>query len=233
MDNTKDLVFRGKTPRRRKQNTLAQKEKRILKLFKRRKELRKQRYNIGYEKLDKPYQKGFVRFFVLREDVTTSKYGAFYQELLPYLNRKQFSPRADFMKRKKRRKHGKRQYKVRPQTLDELSHREFNKLPDKFKPHFIKQERSPKNGYPYSAFIFKEAWRYQLVIEPHIITHKRKIDIHLERELGQMENYIERHQLDRYYSKLKGQSYNYYDWESKRRNQNQPTYLQLEKLNNE
>ena len=233
MDNTQDLVFRGKTGRRRKRNTLTQKEKRILNLFKRRKELWKQRHKLGYEKLDKPYQRGFVRFFVLRKDVATSKYGAFYQELLPYINCKQFSSRAGFMKRKKRRKHGKRQYKLRTQTLEELGHKEFNKLPDKFKPHFVKQEKRLKNGSTYLVFIFKEVWRYQLIIEPHIITHKRKIDTHLERELGEIENYMDKHQLHRYYSKLKGQSFNYYDWESKRRKQNKPVYLQLEKLNHE
>ncbi len=93
-------VIRGKTDRRRKRETIRQKEKQLIQLDKKESQLYTQRNNLGFELLEKPYQKGFKRFFIVREDVAQTKYADFYNELLIYINTTKYSLRKDFRKSK-------------------------------------------------------------------------------------------------------------------------------------
>ena len=55
-------VIRGKTDRRRKRETIRQKEKQLIQLDKKESQLYTQRNNLGFELLEKPYQKGSYTF---------------------------------------------------------------------------------------------------------------------------------------------------------------------------
>lgn len=69
--------------------------------------------------LDQPYQKGWKRSFVLREDVAKSGVAAFYSNLLPKINMTDYAADKSF-KRKIRRKR-KKGYEVRTLYLREFS----------------------------------------------------------------------------------------------------------------
>ena len=84
-------------------------------------ELEKQKRTMPLVPLEKPYQKGYVRFFVVRDDVKRSKLGAFFENLLAKINTYQYADNRKFQKKKKRR--GKRIYLPRKQEL--LSFRQW------------------------------------------------------------------------------------------------------------
>ena len=84
-------------------------------------ELEKQKRTMPLVPLEKPYQKGYVRFFVVRDDVKRSKLGDFFENLLAKINTYQYADNRKFQKKKKRR--GKRTYVPRKQEL--LSFRQW------------------------------------------------------------------------------------------------------------
>ena len=53
--------------------------------------------------LDKPYQKGFVRFFVVRDDVKQSKDGDFFEGILKKINTYMYSDNRKFLKKKEKK----------------------------------------------------------------------------------------------------------------------------------
>ena len=90
-------------------------EKFLRTCIKRQKALFKQRRELPLVPLEKPYQKGYVRFFVLREDVRQGKQADFFATLLEKINTYQYADTRKFQKKKKRR--GKRVYIARKQEL--------------------------------------------------------------------------------------------------------------------
>ena len=78
-------------------------------------ELEKQKRTMPLVPLEKPYQKGYVRFFVVRDDVKRSKLGDFFENLLAKINTYQYADNRKFQNKKKRR--GKRIYLPRKQEL--------------------------------------------------------------------------------------------------------------------
>jgi|GEM_PF-4576667 len=213
MNNYEHLIFRGKTMRRRKQDSKKQREKELLKLDRLRNELWEKQRNLGYEKLEEPYQRGYKRYFVVREDVARSKYGHFYEELLPYINTVEYSLNAEFKTRKCRRKKGKKQYTLKRQYLHQIIHYDFNKVPSKFHKHFVERRKKYYRNHYCKYLVFKEAWRYRLVIEPNIITHKRIIDSKLESDIQKLDNYIDKQLLNVKISKAKSTKHNYHYWD--------------------
>src|SRR5687767_12086071 len=101
-------------------------EKHLLKLARERKMLRDQQRKLGYEPLVPPVQKGFKRFFVLRDDVARSPRGAFFQEILDKINTVQYSDTREFSKRK--RFNGRKKKVAREQKLKTLWEFEWQKL---------------------------------------------------------------------------------------------------------
>ncbi|MGV3588803.1 MAG: hypothetical protein ACO1OF_17490 [Adhaeribacter sp.] len=66
-------------------------EKQLRQLARERCHLLEQKRSLGYEPLKPPVQKGFKRFFVLRDDVAWSPRAAFFQEILDKINTVQYS----------------------------------------------------------------------------------------------------------------------------------------------
>lgn len=63
-------------------------------------ELEKQKRTMPLVPLEKPYQKGYVRFFVVRDDVKCSKLGDFFENLLAKINTYQYADNRKFQKKK-------------------------------------------------------------------------------------------------------------------------------------
>ncbi|UKB79909.1 hypothetical protein [Chryseobacterium sp. MEBOG07] len=80
MENDNLLFSRLRSVRSRKRTIRKDVEKQIRTKYKRSRELWKIRRNLPLIPLDRPYQKGFVRFFVVRDDVKQSKDGDFLKE---------------------------------------------------------------------------------------------------------------------------------------------------------
>lgn len=190
------LFYKLKTKRQKIRLAKKDQSKQMIAIHKEEENLRQQKKMLPLVPLDQPYQKGWKRFFVLREDVARSKYADFYESLLEKINTIVYSKDRTF-KRKKRRL-GKRIWVVREQKLRELSACEWQrnslKLDEKEKMHFHPVERVHKNGVCI-VYVFNDPWRFRLKVAPHMITHIKKLDQQLESESRALENTIVRQHL--------------------------------------
>ena len=158
-------------------------------------ELEKQKRNLPLVPLEKPYQKGYVRFFVLREDVKQGKQADFFETLLEKINTYQYADTRKFQKKKKRR--GKRVYIARKQELYAFSQWEWERALEKGK--FTQKERAyfariecfnrQKDRFEIH-YEFTEAWRFELRVKPNMITHYRPVDVAIEREFAELDKII-------------------------------------------
>lgn len=224
------FAIRGKTDRRRKREAFKQKEKQFIQLNKKESQLYKQRTNLGFELLEKPYQKGFKRSFIVRDDVAQTKYGAFYNELLAYINTTKYSLRKDFKKSKKINR--KRVLVETSQELESFHDFQFKIIPEKFKSCFLPTVVYHPN---FKSFVIKykfiEPWKYVLKVEPNMITHRRKIDNELEQEISQIKNKIERCFLRNKINKAKSKRTKYKEWKVAHNKKQIPMYKIIKQKN--
>lgn len=218
------LCYRLRTARQKKRMQHKDLEKKLIGLKKERWALRRQLWNMGWDPLIPPVQKGWKRFFVLRDDVARSQHAEFFQNILKKINTYDWSHRKDFMVRKRR--FGKKKYEVKGQKLKEPYACEFAKLDltDKEKEMFYAEFRFEYwNKGPVKRYVFSEPWRFVLKVKPNMITKIRKLDPQLESRLQQINSYLERNnyegKLDRLmrgsykWKELKWKNYGRYDEE--------------------
>lgn len=218
MDNDDLLSFiacsRLKSTRRRKRLQKKHAEKQLLKLDRKQTELYRQRRDLPMVPLDEPYQKGWKRSFVLRDDVARSKHAAFYEELLPKINTVQYAIDKIFLNRKRRK--GRKQKELRTQQLRRISSWEWTRPDSKFtdqeRLHFHPEEvKSKYKGTSDYEYVFNEPWRYTLRIKPHFITHVKLLDSALQQAIDQLDHHIERNHLQCKITKLtRGNLYHYW-----------------------
>ncbi|WP_149207702.1 hypothetical protein [Flavobacterium johnsoniae] len=187
------LCTRFKSKRRKKRLVKEDFEKHLIQLRKLEKELWKKRKDLPLIPLENPYQKGWQRCFVLREDVGRSSEAEFYRTLLEKINTWQFSSEKSFKRKKKRKRRN--VYVEKIQTVKEFSEWEWKspklELTEKEKVHFYKRERWCSNFKRYKIhYVFNEPWRYILRVSPYMITHTKMVDSDLESEIQLLENYI-------------------------------------------
>ena len=158
--------------------------------------LEKQRRNLPLVPLEKPYQKGYVRFFVLREDVRQGKQADFFATLLEKINTYQYANTRKFQKKKKRR--GKRVYIARKQELYAFNQWEWQralergKFTEKERTYFARIECFNRQKDRFETYYeFTEAWRFELRVKPNMITHYRPVDIAIEQELAELDKIID------------------------------------------
>ena len=135
---TPEGLSRLRNLRSRKRIAREDHEKFLRACIKRQKALFKQRRELPLVPLEKPYQKGYVRFFVLREDVRQGKQADFFATLLEKINTYQYADTRKFQKKKKRR--GKRVYIARKQELYTFSQWEWERALERGK--FTQKERA-------------------------------------------------------------------------------------------
>ena len=195
---TPEGVSRLRNLRSRKRIAREDHEKFLRTCIKRQKALFKQRRELPLVPLEKPYQKGYVRFFVLREDVQQGKQADFFETLLEKINTYQYADTRKFQKKKKRR--GKRVYIARKQELYTFSQWEWEralergKFTQKERAYFAKIECFNRQKDRFEIhYEFTEAWRFELRVKPNMITHYRPVDIAIERELAELDKIIDNH----------------------------------------
>lgn len=223
-----------KTARQKKRLQKEDAAKQLIRLHRLRETLQQQKSNLPLVPLETPYQKGWKRSYVLRQDVARSRYGAFYQTLLEQIDTVIYHHDKRF-KTSKRKRLKKRETDI-TQSLREFYDWEWNssrnKLTDAEKILFYPKEVLCKQSKkPVIKYVFAEPWRYVLKVKPHMITHSRMIDEVLEQEIQELDNYIEQHNLQHRISKLiDGHCYS--PWRGrdnkKRYREVKPTYKILE-----
>ena len=216
---------RLKNARRKKQLVKKNFTKQLIQLFKTENILWKERNNLPFIPLEKPYQKGWERSFFLREDLAILSNADFYKSLLHKINTYQYFHNKTFKKQK--RKYKKYVYHEKPHLLREFSEQEWAssklELSEKEKALFEKQE-----GWCIICKCFKvsfrfiESWRFVLKIKPNIITHKKMINEILEQELAEISDHITKNNLRFKMNKIKSGYINYHcKWDlNKLKNEN-------------
>jgi hypothetical protein len=180
-------------------------DKMLIRLHKEEKVIHKARRNLGWTELKPPVQRGFVRFFVLLEDVKHTRQASFFEEILKKINTSQWSHRRDF--KRKRRKFGKKIYVVREQGLQDIGEKEFfsKKFNDSERLYFYETLIHPKwSRTPIKVYRFTESWRFILRVEPNMITQVRIKDLDLEKRDAEINKYFTNDSRQRLWKLLDG-----------------------------
>jgi hypothetical protein len=207
------LSYRLRSVRDKKRSQKEDFEKRLIQLDKQENRLRAEKHKLPWVPLSEPYQKGWKRFFILREDVRRSENAGFYQSLLDKINTIQYTRDKDF-RVKKRQRRGK-VYAIQPQSVRTFTEMEWHspKLPltEKEKLSFCLVKRwSNSSKCRIIEYEYMEPWRFVLQVRPHMITQVRMIDAELESKLQRLKNFIERNHLDhKIYKMTRGRRQNY------------------------
>ncbi len=209
---------RIRSKRTRKRAAIKDQDKRLIGLYKEEKALSKQKRELPMIDLKPPVQKGYKRYFVVREDVRRSRDGVFYENLLQKINTWQQSNTKDFKKKVKR--FGKKIYEVRKQTVEEIwphqlpkkkfTEREFACFDLK-----TKLEKQGKSIVAKQYYEFREPWRYVLRVRPNIIDKIKAIDTELEQKIAELHSVVyDNHKNKGRLAKLRG-------WNHWRRGENE------------
>jgi hypothetical protein len=198
MEKDNLLFFRLRSLRSRKRIIKKDVEKQVLKKYKRSRELWELRREIPLIPLGKPYQKGFVRFFVVRDDVKRSKDGNFFEGILKKINTKMYSETRKFLKKK--RKFGRKIYVDREQKLVQLSSYQWNdpklRLTAREKQYFLKKEEYNPFRKRYNIYYeFIEPWRFVLRVKPNMITHYKPLNSDLEKEIDELDSFLDQDKM--------------------------------------
>lgn len=198
---------RLKSARRKKRLVKKDFDRKLRALHKKEKILYQQKRNLPLVPLKEPYRKGWVRSFVVREDVARSKYGDFYQTLLDKINTFQYDHDKSFRGKKKRKRGN--VYLTRAQLLKEFCVYEWEsrtcKLTEAEKIHFHATPKWEKHKF-VRKYLFNEPWRYILKIKPNMITHTQMVDGDLESELQHIDDYIDGRNLRGKLCHIRGKS---------------------------
>lgn len=171
-------------------------DKQLIAISKERHVLYKIKYRPELEPLEPPVQRGWKRFFVLKDDVAGSRDALFYEGILKSINTEDWSYRKDF--KIKQRRHGRKKLVVKKQELKKLTEWEFSKL------NFNEQEkRCFYAEFFYNRwrrrfelfYVFSEPWRFVLRVRPNMLEWKKKTDPLKESRLQKIDNYIDRNYL--------------------------------------
>ena len=207
------LCYRIRTARQKKRMLYEDFDKQLIVLDKEREPLYVNRYRPEYEPLLPPVQKGWKRFFVLREDVARSADAQFFENILKKINTKKIYWKKDF--KVKKRKFGKKIYVVQTQELFKPDAYEFSKLKftEKEKTFFDAEFSYDKwQGKLIKRYVFNEPWRFVLCIRPNMIDRKRKIDPEKELRLDEISNYITRNNYDKRLHRIIYGHYQHKSW---------------------
>jgi len=186
------LCYRLRTARQKIRMQYEDFDKFLIQLDKEESALYRKIQNLGWEPLLPPVQKGWVRSFVLREDVSTQKHAAFFEGILKKINTYQYDWRKDFKRKKKKR--GRKIYIVKEQKLlmpfgYQFRTMNFSESEQQF---FYEMWDWDCYKQPVERYVFREPWRFVLKVRPNIIDRTRRRDAELEAKLKSIRNYLER-----------------------------------------
>lgn len=216
-----DWPYIKKSARRKKRLVKKDFDKKLMQLNRRMHALSDQIQKLPPVILEHPYQRGWMRSFILHSDVARSDKAEFYQALLDKINTFCWHHDRSF-KKKRMRKGGYKYFDARQQKLREFEDYEFHgymlNLSEAEKEHFyLKEEWSTRLRKWKTSYVFAEPWRFELIIRPHIVYAKWQIDEVLEQEIGEIQSHINSYYLQPRMWKLKGGKYKY--WKGEREEQ--------------
>jgi len=199
---TEILSYRLRTVRQRKRMQYEGFDKRLLRLNKERDQLYQIEKNLGWEPLIPPVQKGWKRFYVLRDDVARSKHSEFFENILKKINTYEWSWRKDFLIRKKR--YGKNKYTVKPQCLLRPCEDHFKRLgfTDVEKSFFYEAWKMDSCKRLVKYYVFSEPWRFVLRVRPNMIDKVKRRDAEIDKRQKEIDNYLERNYYEIRLNKL-------------------------------
>lgn len=196
------LSYRLRTARQKKRMQYKDFDKQLLKLHREKKALDKQLDDLGWEPLIPPVQRGWNRFFVLREDVARSKQADFYEGILKKINTKDWSDRRDF--KIKKRRYGQGKYIVKGQKLVEPYESYFIKMnfTDKEKQQFHEVYGYDSQYRYVKRYVFNEPWRFVLRVRPNMITRIKRGDSLIEARIDAIDEYLKWNVYERRLDKI-------------------------------
>ncbi|HXB09595.1 MAG TPA: hypothetical protein VNW04_20855, partial [Puia sp.] len=156
------LSYRLRSARQKKRAQREAFDKHLIGLYYEEEALYRKRWDLGWEPLVPPIQKGWKRVFIVRPDIARGRHGEFFAAILEKLNTCDFHPKKDFlvMKGRKRRK----KWVVKPQELKQLHHSEFEKLTETEKQFFHPEAHVVKwSREPVVYYVFNDCWRFILL----------------------------------------------------------------------
>ena len=210
--------FRVRSERRRKRAAKEAYDKNLLRLGREWKAIHRKRYSLGWDELNPPVQRGYVRFFVLRDDIKRTKQAGFFENLLAKINVRQYSHRKDFLV--KRRRYGRKVYAPREHTLPLVESWELQrKKLTAEELAFFSEETIYHTRQHCSRIVYRftEPWRFILRIQPNMITKVRKMNVDLDRREADLERYFSfDNRRDHWLKLLDGSAYNGYSGLPKR-----------------
>lgn len=185
------LSYRLRTVRQKKRMQYEDFDKKLLELDREETRLCKQKQVIVWEPLKPPVQRGWNRFFVLRDDVATSKHAAFFENILNKINTCDWSHRKDFMV--KYRRFGRKKYRVKKQSLLRPDEWRFNRLgfTDDEKQLFDVVWETDSRKELVKRYVFREPWRFVLRVRPNVIDKIRRRDSMVESRSQEIHNYLD------------------------------------------
>lgn len=210
------LCYRLRTARQKKRMQYEDLDKFLIALDKEHEALYRQRYTPVWEPLIPAVQRGWKRFFVLRDDVARSKQAAFFEGILKKINTYDWSYRKDF--KIKKRKFGRKIHVVKEQQLLRPDEYHFKKLGFKdkeiqfFHPEFSYQK---ERGRFIKRYVFNEPWRFVLRVRPNMIDKQRKTDPEKESRLEEIRNYLDGHDLNKRTQRILDGHYKYRYWKQR------------------
>lgn len=197
------LSYRLRTARQKTRMQYEDFDKQLLALRRKQEELWARRRNLGWEPLCPPVQKGWKRFFVLRDDVARGKHAEFFQGILNKINTYDRSHKRDFLVRYRR--FGRKKYRVKSQKLLEPCAHHFRKLgfTEAEQQLFYSRLYFENNcKMPVLRYVFTEPWRFVLKTEANMIDKVRIVDRELEAEIAFLSAYLEENMLQGRLDKL-------------------------------
>lgn len=209
--------YRVRTKRQKKRILHKAKEKQLIRYYREYKVLSERIFRLPMIDLEIPFQRGWKRYFIVREDVRRGKEGKFYESILEKINTVQYNHQKNF--KQKKRKENKRVYIEIKQELKVIYPNELPKLKlsekelECFDYRLIVVEIGGRKIERY-AYVFREPWRFILRIRPNIITQVKAYDWEMEQRRSEIKETI----FDNYencgkLNKLKG--WGKYHWENK------------------
>jgi hypothetical protein len=186
------------------------KDKSILAYVRELEKLRRLTWYAPVVKLDKPYQNGWTKYFILRDDYTRRTDAHVFHAILKKIGTEAFCRKLTFADR---------QGKPYGPHLRIIGKNEWEMLGwgEQFRKHFTYGIHNQKEiwgwtkkgieGYKMTRpFFFVEA------IKPHFVTHVRTIIPDVESRIAYINRHFDQEQLWRRYHKLKGARRHSYDW---------------------
>jgi hypothetical protein len=193
MDTTL-LPYRVKSARRKRRLQTEDRDRQLRRLEKEYKRLRKLKEELPWVPLEKPYQKGWKRLFVLRPDIQKGDKAEFYQQILDYINDVQYHYDESF-KQPKRKGRWHRYYFESLPKLGTLRGFYRGNKPLELTPEqracFVKAPRWDESQYLWTYhYEFTQPELFEIAVLPHLIYQEKLHDDGLERAMAFIDDFL-------------------------------------------